>query len=96
MKDDAKLIFESYIASKTIKEDANDQYTPAEAPEDDQEGQLEPIGDEDNEDVTFSNIEQSLEAIVGELKTLNQYVDFMTTGSRAPGFVGKEQPMGKN
>jgi len=57
---------------------------------------MEPLDCEDNEDIAFSNIEQSLEAIVGELKTLNQYVDFMTTGSRAPGFVGKEQPIKKN
>ena len=57
---------------------------------------MEPLDCEDNEDIAFGNIEQSLEAIVSELKTLNQYVDFMTTGSRAPGFVGKEQPLNKN
>tara|TARA_R110000796_G_scaffold244114_1_gene367047 strand:- start:487 stop:777 length:291 start_codon:yes stop_codon:yes gene_type:complete len=96
MNNEEKIIFERYLAGKTISEDVNDQYAPEEAPEDDQLGQMEPLDCEDNEDIAFGNIEQSLEAIVSELKTLNQYVDFMTTGSRAPGFVGKEQPLNKN
>ena len=88
MNDEQKIIFERYISGKTIvEEDLNDKYAPEEAPEDDQLGQMEPLEDEDAEDNSGVEIAKSLEAIVKELKTLNQYVDFLTTGSRSPGFT---------
>tara|TARA_R100000479_G_C6196494_1_gene133087 strand:- start:36 stop:263 length:228 start_codon:yes stop_codon:yes gene_type:complete len=33
---------------------------------------------------------KALQEIASELKQLNQYVDFLTTGSRAPGFGAAE------
>ena len=85
MKDDAKLIFESYITSKTIKEDANDQYAPEEAPEDDTL-EMQPFEDEES-NLDVEKIEKALNAIVDQLKLLNQYADFMATGKRASGFT---------
>ena len=41
MNNEEKIIFERYLAGKTISEDVNDQYAPEEAPEDDQLGQME-------------------------------------------------------
>ena len=46
--------------------------------------------EEDEEDST-KDIANSLQAIVGELKTLNQYADFISTGSRIKGFTGNVQ-----
>ena len=69
------------------EEDDNNQYTPENAPEDDQLGEMEPLAGEDEEN-DLSKIETSLERIADELKTLNQYADFMTTGTRAQGFAG--------
>jgi len=46
-------------------------------------------GIEENEEDSTKNIAKSLQEIVGELKTLNQYADFMTTGTRTQGFAGK-------
>jgi|TARA_A100000172_G_C3033756_1_gene107710 hypothetical protein len=85
MKDlDSKLIYEAYV-----NEDLNDQYAPEDAPADDQMDSFEPLEGEDEEsDNNSASIARSLESIVGELKTLNQYVDFITTGTRAPGFTG--------
>jgi hypothetical protein len=89
MKDkDQDLIFEAY--AETLNEDNNDQYAPEEAPADDQLGGLEPLdteGDEAEENAS-EDIAKALQDIVGELKTLNQYADFMTTGTRAQGFTG--------
>ena len=83
MKDlDTKLIYEAYL-----KEDLNDQYAPEDAPADDQMDSFEPLEGEDEEN-NLSKIEASLEKIADELKTLNQYADFMTTGTRAQGFTG--------
>ena len=69
------------------EQDDNDQYAPEEAPADDQLGEMEPLDAEDSEEMVSRDIANSLEDVVGELKTLNQYVDFMTTGSRSPGFT---------
>ena len=91
MKDlDTKLIYEAYL-----KEDLNDQYAPEDAPADDQMDSFEPLEGED-EEYNTSNIEKALVDIVGELKTLNQYVDFLTTGTRAPGFTGVQRGGGEN
>jgi hypothetical protein len=68
------------------EEDENDQYEPEEAPEDDQLGEIEPLNAEEEEN-DLSGIEMSLERIADELKTLNQYADFMTTGTRGKGFT---------
>ena len=48
-----------------------------------------------NEDLTDDpsvpqDMVKALQDIASELKQLNQYVDFLTTGSRAPGFGGSE------
>jgi hypothetical protein len=77
----------------TLEEDDNDQYTPEDAPADDQLGGLEPLdteGDEAEEN-SSEDIVKALQDIVGELKTLNQYADFMSTGTRAQGFTGGVQ-----
>ncbi len=44
--------------------------------------------EEENEEDSTKEIAKSLAEIVGELKTLNQYADFMSTGTRARGFAG--------
>ncbi len=49
----------------------------------------EEFSSEGEEDNNLSKIEASLEKIADELKTLNQYADFMTTGTRAQGFTGE-------
>tara|TARA_A100000171_G_C2105044_1_gene131847 strand:- start:300 stop:767 length:468 start_codon:yes stop_codon:yes gene_type:complete len=75
------------------EEDNNDQYAPEEAPADDQLGGMEPLdteGDEAEEN-SSEDIAKALQDIVGELKTLNQYADFMSTGTRAQGFTGGVQ-----
>jgi hypothetical protein len=69
------------------EQDDNDQFAPEEAAADDQLGEMEPL-DGENEENNLSKIEASLEKIADELKTLNQYADFMTTGTRAQGFTG--------
>jgi len=46
--------------------------------------------EEESEEDSTKEIAKSLAEIVGELKTLNQYADFMTTGSRAQGFTGDQ------
>jgi hypothetical protein len=73
--------------NEEYEQDDNDQYALEEAPADDQLGEMQPLDDEDNEEMVSRDIANSLEDVVGELKTLNQYVDFMTTGSRSPGFT---------
>ena len=45
--------------------------------------------EEENEEDPTKDIAKSLQEIVGELKTLNQYADFMTTGTRTQGFAGE-------
>jgi len=69
------------------EDEENDQYEPEEAPEDDQLGGLEPLPGEDEEN-DLSKVETALDRIADELRTLNQYADFMTTGTRARGFTG--------
>ena len=67
------------------EEDDNDEYAPEEAPADDQLGEMEPLDDEAEED-NSADIVKALNEIVNELKLLNQYADYMTTGTRAKGF----------
>ena len=90
--------------NEEYEQDDNDQYAPEEAPADDQLGEMEPLDDEDEErcpvtgklrkkedeedENDLTSVESSLNDIANELKTLNQYVDFLTTGSRAQGFTG--------
>ena len=78
MKTDQDLIFEAYI-NNNVEQDDNDQYAPEEAPADDQ------LDDEAEED-GVKEIAKHLGDIVDQLRTLNQYADFMTTGTRAKGF----------
>tara|TARA_A100000172_G_scaffold3619_1_gene2190 strand:- start:11952 stop:12230 length:279 start_codon:yes stop_codon:yes gene_type:complete len=87
MKTDQDLIFEAYINNDEVEQDDNDEFAPEEAAADDQLGEMEPL-DGENEENDLSKIEASLERIADELKTLNQYADFMTTGTRAQGFAG--------
>ena len=75
------------------EEGFDSEYDPEEAPADDQLGGLEPLdteGDEAEEN-SSEDIAKALQDIVSELKTLNQYADFMTTGTRAQGFTGSIQ-----
>jgi hypothetical protein len=99
MKDnDTQLIAEAYTQevhlplkkaaeSEEYDQDDNDQYAPEEAAADDQLGQMEPLDGED-EEVDLTKIETALNNIADELKTLNSYADFMTTGTRGKGFTG--------
>jgi hypothetical protein len=86
MKTDQDLIFEAYVNNNEVEQDDNDQFTPQEASADDQANEIEPLEDEENPELV--SITKALEAIVAELKTLNQYADFITTGTRAQGFTG--------
>ena len=86
MKTDQDLIFEAYINNE-VEQDDNDQFAPEEAAADDQLGQMEPLDDESEED-SVKEIAKQLGEIVDQLRTLNQYADFMTTGTRAQGFTG--------
>ena len=80
MKSEQDLIFEAYINNRgKVEQDDNDQYAPEEAPADDQ------LDDEAEED-GVKEIAKHLGDIVDQLRTLNQYADFMTTGTRAKGF----------
>ena len=86
MKSEQDLIFEAYINNRgKVEQDDNDQYAPEEAPADDQLGNIEPLDDEAEED-GVKEIAKHLGDIVDQLRTLNQYADFMTTGTRAKGF----------
>lgn len=42
----------------------------------------------ENEEDQTKNIAKALQEIVAELKTLNQYADFISTGTRTQGFAG--------
>ena len=80
MKSEQDLIFEAYINNRgEVEQDDNDQYATEEAPADDQ------LDDEAEED-GVKEIAKHLGDIVDQLRTLNQYADFMTTGTRAKGF----------
>lgn len=87
MKTDQDLIFEAYINNNEVEQDDNDQFAPEEAAADDQLGEMEPLDDEAEED-SVKEIAKQLGDIVDQLRTLNQYADFMTTGTRAQGFTG--------
>lgn len=80
MKSEQDLIFEAYINNRgKVEQDDNDQYAPEEAPADDQ------LDDEAEEDAV-KEIAKQLGDIVDELRTLNQYANFHTTGTRAKTF----------
>jgi TATA-binding protein-associated factor Taf7 len=87
MNIDQDLIFEAYVNNnQEVEQDDNDQFTPEEAAADDQTNETQPLEDEENNELT--SITKALQEIVAELKTLNQYADFITTGTRAQGFTG--------
>jgi hypothetical protein len=86
MKTEQDLIFEAYINNRgEVEQDDNDQYAPGEAPVEDQLGDVEPLDDEAEEDAV-KEIAKQLGDIVDELRTLNQYANFYTTGTRAKTF----------
>ena len=85
MKTDQDLIFEAYInGDSKVEQDDNDQFAPEEASSDDQTNEIEPL--EDEEDSNIKEIAKQLGDIVDQLRTLNQYANVMTTGTRTQSF----------
>ena len=85
MKTEQDLIFEAYL-NNGVEQDDNEQFTPQEGPVEDEVNEIEPL--ESDEEEATKEIVKALNEIVAELKTLNQYADFITTGTRAQGFTG--------
>ena len=86
MNKDQDLIFEAYVNNNQVEQDDNDQFAPEEAAADDQVNEIEPLNSEEEE--SSKEIVDALKEIVSELKQLNQYADFISTGTRSKGFTG--------
>ena len=83
MKTDQDLIFEAYMnGDSKVEQDDNDQFAPEEA-SNDQTNEIQPLEDEED---NVKEIAKQLGDIVDQLRTLNQYANVLTTGTRTQSF----------
>ena len=83
MKTDQDLIFEAYMnGDSKVEQDDNDQFAPEEA-SNDQTNEIQPLEDEED---NVKEIAKQLGDIVDQLRTLNQYANGLTTGTRTQSF----------